>query len=321
MGFYVAITGIAEHYQIRWLVWPSYVLDPRVGLTADRARGPLLNTADQGWVLIGGAALACIRIPRSQGLARHLLLCLLGLCSIAVYFTYTRGVWLAFAAGMVSAAWLRRRTGTTTVIVVITAFFLVLMVSGLASKLSWYTPTLFSQRPETVEYREDNAKVAWEVFKTHPFVGVGYGKFAKNLEQYSLDHSLSPRPLDDGNHSFYLGLAAETGIVGLSLYLGIFWVVLRQLWSFRKRVSDGDIVLHELLAFGVAMAVTFLVQSQFGDWRFHLLPHNYLFVIFGMAAAAARPAELRRTTSDALSTAIARPSDRLARLLTGRRRA
>jgi O-antigen ligase len=299
MAFYFAITGIAQHYKVAWLVWPSYILDPSIGLTPDRARGPLLNTADQGWVLLGGAALACMKIPRAHGLAKLLLASLLGICSLATYFTYTRGSWLAFALGLSIAAWLRRRDGGMRIVFALLGVLLLLTLTGFASHLSFYEPTLFSRRQNTVEYRKGAMAVAWDVFKTSPVVGVGYGTFGNNLEQYESTGSLN---LDDGNHNLYLGLAAELGIVGLSLYLGIFALILRQLFSLWKHASDEPVVA-DLIALSFAMTASFFVLSQFGDWRFHLLPHNYLFVTFGMAAAAARcSAPLNTTVTTARAT-------------------
>jgi O-antigen ligase len=312
MSVYFAITGIAEHYDLRWLVWPSYIMDPNVGLTPDRARGPLLNAADQGWVLAGGAALACIRIPRSAGVSKMLLVGLLAICVIACYFTYTRGSWLALVTAAVTAAWMKRRAGGLKVVSALTAALLILAIAGFASKFSFYEDTLFSRRQSTVDYRKAAMTVAWEIFVTHPVVGIGYGNFGTNLEQFGRDsRDAHDIPLDDGNHNLFLGLASEMGIVGLLLYVGVFSVVLWPLWSFWKRVSDNDTVLQDLLAHAAAMTLTFFLQSQFGDWRFHQLPHSYLFVILGLAASAAHRDAAPETAGGVLSSAIGHPSLRL----------
>jgi O-antigen ligase len=126
---------------------------------------------------------------------------------------------------------------------------------------------------------------AWAVFREHPLLGTGYGTFASSVESFS---GVDPaRRLDDGNHNLVLGLAAELGLTGVLLYASIFVVLLYQLRRLRRDAAD-DFLVQELAALAAAMTMVFFLMSQFGDWRFHLLPHNYLFVTFGLCAAAAR---------------------------------
>ncbi len=42
VGAYLAYTSILGHLGPRSLVWPSYIVDPHIGIHADRARGPFI---------------------------------------------------------------------------------------------------------------------------------------------------------------------------------------------------------------------------------------------------------------------------------------
>ena len=50
-GIYLAITGLAEVSRQWWLVFPSYIADPSVGLHFGRARGPMVQAVSYGFFL------------------------------------------------------------------------------------------------------------------------------------------------------------------------------------------------------------------------------------------------------------------------------
>jgi len=59
-------------------------------------------------------------------------------------------------------------------------------------------------------------QAAWDMFRDHPWLGVGPGNYATAYEEYFLPGWLEPL---GHAHNYYLNLAAETGVVGLAGYL------------------------------------------------------------------------------------------------------
>ncbi|MGI8728731.1 MAG: O-antigen ligase family protein [Solirubrobacteraceae bacterium] len=94
--------------------------------------------------------------------------------------------------------------------------------------------------------RADLWTVAWRVFSDHPFQGVGLSGF----EQASAAYVLQPGQLtavalivDDPHvvHNSYLQLLAETGVIGLVLYLAVVLAALAASWrAARLFDARGD---------------------------------------------------------------------------------
>jgi putative inorganic carbon (HCO3(-)) transporter len=71
-------------------------------------------------------------------------------------------------------------------------------------------------------------QAAWDMFRDHPWLGVGPGNYATVYDDYFLPGWLEPL---GHAHNYYLNLAAETGIVGLAGYLLVLGL------SFRAAVQ------------------------------------------------------------------------------------
>ncbi|WP_407948965.1 O-antigen ligase family protein [Parvibaculum sp.] len=98
---------------------------------------------------------------------------------------------------------------------------------------------------------------AWSVFEENPVFGLGVNQFITYIEQRS---SGLPEAFSQGIHNEYLRTAAETGLVGLALYLAVLFIVMKRAvlcvrsmpflnrsLQFRTRMGIS------LLAFGLVM--------------------------------------------------------------------
>lgn len=217
LGVYLSFTAVCEHFGVRALIFPKYILDPHVGIHFGRSRGPFVDTiGNGGMLLISCLALACISSGFS-GVKRFLSFCLVLLAIPAIYFTETRAVWLGLAAIIATSAVLRTslRTGSAFIAAAVFIGFL----SGVGSKFSVSENTLFSRRQNTVDYRLDNYQTAWNAFTDNPLFGVGFGKFHLEWSSYFKKADSRTRGLDDGNHSTPLGILAELGAAGFVPFL------------------------------------------------------------------------------------------------------
>src|SRR5437667_4584412 len=57
---YLVFTGLAEHYQLSWLVWPKYILDTTLSDQGDRLTGSFSNSGMLGAALVMNLGCLCI---------------------------------------------------------------------------------------------------------------------------------------------------------------------------------------------------------------------------------------------------------------------
>lgn len=101
-------------------------------------------------------------------------------------------------------------------------------------------------------------QAAVEMIRAHPWLGVGFGNYAAAYPAYALIRW--PNPLGHA-HNIYLNMAAETGLVGLLLYLAL-WIMIgiHTWWAWRRNTG-----WRRGLAAGVMAAWMHLHIHQFFD--------------------------------------------------------
>jgi len=85
---------------------------------------------------------------------------------------------------------------------------------------------------DTIELRYNLWEAGLRMWADHPLRGVGIGQFGRNLRFYGED-LLNPYYLTVGlgTHNMYIKVLAETGIVGLAIFVGLLGMALRSLWQ------------------------------------------------------------------------------------------
>jgi putative inorganic carbon (hco3(-)) transporter len=126
---------------------------------------------------------------------------------------------------------------------------------------------------------------ATRVFFDHPVIGVGPGHFALNSQKYSADPEIKLRDLPPGNwraHSLYLEIAAETGIIGVSVFLAIVVTLLRQLWRARLRWMNRNPEFSDL---ATALCLS-LIAYQLTGVFLHLNFQAYYWLLLALIGVA-----------------------------------
>ncbi len=118
---------------------------------------------------------------------------------------------------------------------------------------------------------------AWEMFSDHPWTGVGLGNYATVYEHYALPRW--PEALGHA-HNYYLNIAAEAGLPGLTAYL--LWMA-AGLWVIARAVR-GSQGLEQGLALGaLGLWVHLAVHSMFDNLYVHGMA-IHVGLLLGMAA-------------------------------------
>ncbi|MCD6098557.1 O-antigen ligase family protein [bacterium] len=174
------------------------------------------------------------------------------LATVSVVVSFARSAWLGFVAGIVSLAFCKKRK-------VAFLFFILFLVAVLI----FLFPSLRERVMDlhfgevAVESRITLLRTAFNMFKAHPFFGIGAGNFSTYFDEFYAggvyDNTCHP-------HNDYLNILASGGIFTfvpfISIFILFFVLILR-----RMKSSEG---LDEGIALGSLSAVVgFLVASFF----------------------------------------------------------
>jgi O-antigen ligase len=127
---------------------------------------------------------------------------------------------------------------------------------------------------------------ALAAFVDHPVLGVGPGQY---LAHYSVEYQALPeisiRELAEPRraHSLYFEMAAETGALGLALFLAIPLLLLRDLRTLGLRLQADRPELARLAAAFMLVVLAYLGTGVF----LHLAFERYDWFMIGLSAAAA----------------------------------
>jgi O-antigen ligase len=149
------------------------------------------------------------------------------ICLATLYFTYSRGAWLALGAGALAALTLarprlpRRLPVALAAIVVVVAVVLALIHAGgpgaIYREFSGSGPTVGANKDRRLFSLSGSSRaqywdVAWREYEANPLLGSGAGSF----QRHWLRLRPAALPVRDA-HSLYLETLAEVGPVGLLL--------------------------------------------------------------------------------------------------------
>jgi O-antigen ligase len=188
-----------------------------------------LRFAHGAVALLGPALAAGLRAtsPRRRRLGAWLAL----LCALAVYLAFARAalgaaVLLCSAAGVALSRGWARRAGLAGLLVLLAA---VALAPGWRLRLSAASDNLFDGE------RAQARAAGWDLVRRHPFLGVGFGNYHAAAEAHAAETGL-PAQLARDAHAVALTTWAETGLLGLLLWLAWQGLLARALW---KRARAG----------------------------------------------------------------------------------
>jgi O-antigen ligase len=278
VGAYLAINGIFERFGPHTLVWPKYILDPSIGIQFGRTRGSFASSEALGQAVTTSFLFYTLNINRIKGIKLCWACLMMLVISVVIYATNQRTAWISFGLCLVLLAITKtemRRVGKVFVGLILLGFF-----GGVTSHFSfWGDATLFSRRQNTVDYRKVNDLTTLEMGKANPIFGIGFGNFLSAWPKYlQTIPGNDINDLSDGNHNTYLGLFAETGLVGLIPYMVIFYFMFRVgLHVYRK----GEGFEREFSLVFLLVVMIYIFGGNVGDYRHVQFFNTVLFLLFG----------------------------------------
>jgi len=220
------------------------------------------------------------------------------LMGVALVASWSRGGWLGMgAAGVVMLAALPRRGWIGLLLVTL------VVVGTLGLDATHLLPAEISARlTDFVEYvrfedvrgvgindanyavleRLAHWQAALDMWRANFWSGVGFGDY----EPAYADFRLLNWPIALGHaHNYYLNIAAETGLLGLSAYLLLWGAVFWQTWRVTRRAPAGS--WRRGLAIGLLGAWTHLSIHHLFDNLYVNNIHLHVGVMLGLVALLA----------------------------------
>ena len=263
-------------------------------LLSDRAGGPLgsPNRYAQNELMILPFAVFLLWHEKSR-LRRLVAAGSAVLIVAAVILSYSRGAFVTLAVLLLLLALVQRRRRWPVLVGGALVFVLVVAVApGYRERLATLQGArgLFSnqapEQPDAVTRgRATEMLAALNVFRDHPIFGVGPGQYSPF---YSISYHMNPEiafryiPKSRRAHNLYAELAAETGILGLTVFCSIFSWLLYRLWQARRRWARSRPDLANL-----ATTFVFSIAAYLGTAMFlHLSYERYYWLLLAAATAA-----------------------------------
>ena len=223
----------------------------------------------------------------------------LAVVPLVILLTRSRGAFLGFAAFILLSVVGQRKRGKAAIITAVLAALVITIappdvlnrVRGLENVQG--TENLQEADKEGSAYqRYEIWKVARTMIRDHPIAGVGLGAYPIYHNQYSLRSQFDPTAQGyRDTHSTYLNLTAETGFVGMLIYIISYITALVQIDKVRRRVKKLlPLTAHTLYVYEVG-TIGFFVAATFGSMAHVSFLVLHVIVTWALAEMAKREME------------------------------
>jgi putative inorganic carbon (HCO3(-)) transporter len=291
-GIYLGVTAITQTLQLPALVFPAYILDPSVGIHADRARGPYAEAVNNGIMLVFSGALGGV----TAALARRTRWRVVGIAAVVLTaigctLTLTRAIWFAAAGallvGFLLTPALRRRAPVALLGLAVAAGLFLVAFPGFGD-----AATARGGDESPIWDRLNVNAAAGRMLVQNPLLGVGWNQAGERMSEFVRlggDYPVTAASATLIPHNVFLGRFAELGILGGSLWLAatIAALVVPVLRPSRPGFGPWRVAL-------LACTVAWVVVANFGPVNYSQ-PAYLLALVAGVTASGAA---VRRTGHD-----------------------
>jgi O-antigen ligase len=228
-GAYLTFTALCEHHQIRSLIWPKFIADSSVGLNYGRARGPFAEAFAMALTLSFLFFVILFLARRCRTPMRILLWIFDLFVLLAIYFTYTRTAYVCLAVSLAVWLWLvAGRLRRTAAMSIIAAALIAAVAVNWATVSSKERTAGGLAEMRSIVGRIAVSRMALRLAVEEPLLGVGFGHYRQAVKYRQMDvastTSVYARNLNQS--VAVLAVLCETGLVGLILYLAVFFALL-----------------------------------------------------------------------------------------------
>lgn len=207
-------------------------------------------------------------------LIKSLLFVALGLLLFCLYKTSSRGAWLGFMISVLTFICLKKDKKLFIIVPLFFIFSLLIIPQKTIARIK----ESFNINEGTGWERKQIWTGAINIFKEHPLIGFGPNTFSATFPKYK------PKIYPDNRyaHNSYLQIAAEIGILGLTIFLIILFLIIKSAVNFFKKAEARQLSEANIILGIFCGLIGFLIHSGL-DTNFSSLVLTTLFwTITGM---------------------------------------
>lgn len=223
----------------------------------ERYAGARLNANDLGLMMALSMPVSYYLLIHSKGPVAWVYRLQLILAGTTVLLTASRGATLASAVALAIVPLTQARlTGRQRVAIILTGLLLISSVLAFVPSTSWER---LSTTPNALEHstltgRTVIWKAGWEIFRQHPFIGIGSNAFRVVVsrvlrEPIRMDDPDSPAP---PAHNTFLSVLVEQGVIGFAIFSVLLVVLCLSLRTMPPLTQKLWIVVLAVWAVGVS---------------------------------------------------------------------
>lgn len=210
----------------------------------------------------------------SSGKPKIISFILFALTLVCLGLTYSRGAWVGFVLSLLLMGLFNIKDYKVPVVFgLLIMFFLIV-----------FYPLMIRERPLIKDIKSslaaNNRVVYWKraqcIIKDYPIFGCGLNAYALVAGRYSIGWGGYP-------HNSYLQMTAETGVVGISAFL---WMVFVLFSNSLKALRRMKVQRHKMLFVGFLTGLLgFLIHSLFDTNFYSVQLGSFLWTIIGVVVA------------------------------------
>lgn len=219
---------------------------------------------------------------------------LAGLCAVmstlTVVFTFSRGATIALVLSLILFFFIYRLKPVQWIAMLILGIALLLFAPPTYFERVFTIRDIFPSSNGQIDLTSDRALqgraseslTAWTMLMQHPFAGVGLNNYTTLYQEYAKSLGLAPSAQPRAPHNLYLEVAAETGVLGLTVFLLMIGLAFRSIILARKAFTDAGMDDYADMVTGFALG--------FGSYMFsavfaHAAYPRYFYLLLGIAYA------------------------------------
>jgi len=197
---------------------------------------------------------------------------------LAVYLTYSRSALLMLLASIIAFFFLIRKKKYILILLASTIIYVIVLSP------KFYIENLNLFRVHSSMERIVSAKIAVEIIKKNPVIGVGFNTYRYAQSRYKFRRSFVnfTSHADAGTDNSFLFVTATTGVIGLIAYLAMWFHLLRNF--YKKSKEKNNFRAASVFASIIGLFVSGLFLNSLFFWSLML----WLWTIMGITDSNSR---------------------------------
>lgn len=268
-------------------------LEQIVGETHEyRITGPIGDPNFFAQILLVLVPLALDRLwNESKPIWRLLAFWALVVCLLSIFFTFSRGGFLALVIiSTIMIIKLARNPLILLTTVVIAMPLLQFLPAGYTNRLetlSSIIPGSGGQVKNEVSFRGRTSAqlAAWQMFRDSPIWGIGVYNYPVLYQDYASTLGYETNRREASPHNLYLEYAAEQGLLGLGMFGTMVWFMFSRLHQAYRNLSEMGKTEYASMIFALGVGIIgYLIAAFF----LHASYPRFFWLLFGIALATSQ---------------------------------